>query len=357
MEWLESMVLGVVQGLTEFLPVSSDGHLAITQQAFARLTGRSHSGAENLFFDVMLHLGTLAAIVIYFRAVVRTGVKGLLGSTEVAPEYRRGALIRTGLLAGVATLPLVPDALFLKDFLEKAFESTLAAGIGFLITAVVLAVTARLAGGEKGPSQTRWIDALLIGLAQMFAPLPGVSRSGLTVATALALGLSRSWAVGFSLLIAVPAILGAAVFEFRDLDPSLLTADRVARTVAATVVAGGVGYGAIIWLVKIVRAGRLWYFSVYLVVLATVVLAAAASSGGSRDADARRAASLDRPVRLGDPGSRPELRGGRPFGGLDRRVDDGPGPGASAPRDASRGRDRARAAGLVLVRPLAGDPR
>jgi undecaprenyl-diphosphatase len=275
MEWIEAVLLGIVQGLTEFLPVSSDGHLAITQQAFGWLTGRSRTGAENLFFDVMLHLGTLAAIVIYYRAVVRTGVRGLLGSSEVPPAYRRQAVIRTGVLAGIATLPLVPDALFLKDLLEKAFESTVAAGVGFLITASVLSVTVYLRGGQKGPAETTWKDALAIGIAQMFAPLPGVSRSGLTVATALALGLSRTWAVGFSLLMAVPAILGAAVFELRKVDPSLLTANRMAQTTLATVLAGLVGYGAIIWLVKIVRSGKLWCFSVYLVVLGAIVLAAA----------------------------------------------------------------------------------
>jgi undecaprenyl-diphosphatase len=354
MEWLESLVLGAVQGLTEFLPVSSDGHLSITQQAFARLTGRGHTGAENLFFDVMLHLGTLAAIVLFYRAVVRTGVKGLLGSGEVPPAYRRGALIRTGLLAGVATLPLVPDALFLKDFIEETLLSTKAAGVGFLITAAVLAVTARLSGGEKGPAETTWLDALLIGIAQMFAPLPGVSRSGLTVAAALALGLSRSWAVGFSLLIAVPAILGAAVFEFRKLDPALLTPDRVSRTLAATVLAGVIGYGAILWLVKIVRSGRLWYFSVYLVVLATAVLAAVAFSGGSRDA--RSATALDRPVRVGAAGPSVAGRGGRALGGVDRPVADGARPGSSAAGVATRGRGRAETEGLVLGRPLAGDP-
>src|SRR5262249_33031482 len=109
MEWLEALVLGLVQGLTEFLPVSSDGHLAITQQAFAHFTGRSRSGAENLFFDVMLHLGTLAAIVVFYRAVVRTSARGLLGSEQVPPPYRRGALVRTGVLAAIATLPLVPE--------------------------------------------------------------------------------------------------------------------------------------------------------------------------------------------------------------------------------------------------------
>ena len=131
-------------------------------------------------------------------------------------------MIRVGLLAVVATLPLIPLKLFLKDLIDQTFESTAAAGIGFLITAAVLSLTARLSGGDKGPLETTWLDALLIGIAQMFAPLPGVSRSGLTIATALARGLSRSWAVGFSLLIAVPAISGAALRnrEGLKLDPT-----------------------------------------------------------------------------------------------------------------------------------------
>ena len=114
--------------------------------------------------------------------------------------------------------------------IKQSFESITAAGVGFLITAAVLGVTARLRGGEKGPAEMTWLDALLIGIAQMFAPLPGVSRSGLTIAAALAVGLSRSWAVGFSLLMAVPAILGADVSEFFELDNAKLDADRVAQT-------------------------------------------------------------------------------------------------------------------------------
>ena len=110
----------------------------------------------------------------------------------------------------------------------------------------------------------------------MFAPLPGVSRSGLTIAAALALGLSRTWAVGFSLLIAVPAILGAAVFEIKDVNRSMLTFDRVGPAVAGTVVAGIVGYFAIIWLTRVVRSGRIWCFSLYLIVLAIVVLSTGA---------------------------------------------------------------------------------
>ncbi len=257
MEWLEALILGVVQGITEFLPVSSDGHLLVTQKVFQWLTGVKRTGDENLFVIVMLHLGTLAAILVFYRRTIRESLRGLWGGDDGPPGFRRGELVRVGLLAAVATSPLVPLALFFKKYLDQAFASDTAAGYGFLITAAVLLLTSWLTRreGVKWPAQTTWLDALLIGLAQMFAPLPGVSRSGLTIAAALALGFSRTWAVGFSLLIAIPAILGGGVFELRHVTTASLTANRLLQTLAATVVAGVVGYFAIAWLVKVVKSG------------------------------------------------------------------------------------------------------
>jgi undecaprenyl-diphosphatase len=220
MEWFESLFLGVVQGITEFLPVSSDGHLVITQQAFAWLTGKARSGEENLFFDIMLHVGTLCAILVHYRRPIWTGARGFLGgASDVPPGFDRASVWHVGLLAIVATLPLIPLKLFFIDWIKQTFQSSRAAGFGFLVTAVILLpVSRKLRGpeGTKGPAQTSFLDALLIGLAQMFAPLPGVSRSGLTIASALALGFSPVWAVGFSLLIAVPAISGAGLSELKD---------------------------------------------------------------------------------------------------------------------------------------------
>jgi undecaprenyl-diphosphatase len=117
-----------------------------------------------------------------------------------------------------------------------------------------------------------WVDALVIGVAQAFAPLPGVSRSGLTIAAALARGLARPWAVGFSLLIAVPTILGAAGYELLKSAEKPPSTERIAQILAATALAGLVGYLAILWLVRIVNANRLWYFSVYLFLLAGLIL-------------------------------------------------------------------------------------
>ncbi len=326
MEWLESLILGMVQGITEFLPVSSDGHLSITQQGLAWLTGNQRDGRENLFFYVMLHVGTLAAILVHYRRSIREGARGLLfDDPNVEPGFDRASVIRVGALAAVATAPLVPFALFLKEWVEGLFQSGAAAGVGFLITAGVLALTSlQLVGpdGGKGPAQTTWRDALLIGLAQAIAPLPGVSRSGLTIAAALGLGLSRTWAVGFSLLIAVPAITGAGLFELKHAlaDPAALglTPDRVAQTVVATILAGLVGYAAIIWLIRVVRAGRVWYFSVYLVMLAVVVLGLVATMGegnaGSTSDD------LDRVARRGHSGPSVESLPRAPLGALDRPV-------------------------------------
>lgn len=300
MEWLKALVLGVVQGITEFLPISSDGHLLITQNLFDWLMGTHTSGKENLFFDVILHLGTTAAILVYYRREIHAGLRGLLGAGDVPEGFRRPEVVRVGVLAAIATSPLIPLALFLKKWIDQAFEGIAVAGVGFLVTATMLMLTAWLSrrGGTKGPDRMTWLDALLIGLAQMLAPLPGVSRSGMTIATGLALGLSRTWAVGFSLLIAVPAILGAAVKELKDINPSTLTADYVTQAIAATVVAGLVGYAAISWLVRIVRTGRIWYFSVYLIVVGVLVLTVAIRGGS---ADAGRTNALDGSVRGGRP--------------------------------------------------------
>ncbi len=280
MIWINDIILGIVQGLTEFLPISSDGHLSITQKFLDWMQGRSQTGAENLFFVVMVHLGTLAAILIYYRKVGLNATRGFLGDLSVPPEFQRGAVIRTCVLAIIATIPAVFVGLLLKKKIEAAFGSLTWAGAGFLVTAAVLLVTTRLKGGEKGPSQTTYLDALTVGLAQMFAPLPGVSRSALTITTALALGFNRSWAVGFSLLMAIPVIGGAGVLELKDVTSEMLAPSYIGPILLATLIAGIVGYSAIIWLVRLARAGVLWYFSVYLFLLGIAVLALASRSPG-----------------------------------------------------------------------------
>lgn len=271
MSWLETLALAILQGLTEFLPVSSDGHLSVAQTLIRRYESAAPTPGGDLFYAVILHVGTLLAILAYYRKIGFQGVRGLLGDIDVPPEFRRESLVRIGVLVFITLLPLIPIGLG-KHHIEALFGSLRASAIGFLITAAELLLVARLPEGRKTARETTWLDALLIGIAQAFAVLPGVSRSGSTIAVALALGFSRAWAVGFSLLIAVPAICGAAVLELRDVDPSSLSADLITKVATGTIVSGLIGYLAIVWLVKIVQRGRLWYFSVYLVILATLLL-------------------------------------------------------------------------------------
>ena len=158
----------------------------------------------------MLHVGTLLAIVFHYRNQVIAGAKGLLNLGEVGEPYRRSAVIRVGLLAVIATLPLIPDKLFFMKLIEASFVGLTYTGIGFLITAVILLLTIRLKGGEKGPAETTHGSTPCSWGSPRCSPrCLGVSRSGLTISAALALGFSKTWAVNFSLMMAVPAILGA----------------------------------------------------------------------------------------------------------------------------------------------------
>ena len=323
MDWLEAMTLAVLQGVTEFLPVSSSGHLAVAETLFEAVRGEAAGDVEaDLFFAVLLHVGTLGAIVAYYRRQAWEGLRALFGGGPSGGVTRWG-VIRAGLLAGIATLPAVLVAFSMKQRIERAFNGLEAPGVGFLITAALLYLVMRIGGGKgtKGLSEMTWSDALMVGCAQALAITPGISRSGATIVAALLLGFSRPWAVGFSLLMAVPAILGAAVLEVVDLDAGTIAPDQWGLMASSTVVSGIVGFGAIAWLVRIVRSGRLWYFSVYLAALGVAVLIASgrgvgrsesapaasppergrieALKGGAADGHVRRSDTLDGASGLG----------------------------------------------------------
>ena len=272
MEWVRAIVLGLIQGITEFLPISSDGHLSLLQ-ILSQGWGDSaqETGSYHVFFDVMLHVGTTVAILVHYRKQIAAGIKGLLGDPHVPDLYTRPALIRLAKLVFIALLPLLPVVL-VKDRIEETYENLWVVGFGFLTTGAVLLLTHFLSGGKKGPDSMTWVDALVIGCAQALAPLPGVSRSGLTIASALIRGCSKSWSVGFSLAIAVPAIGGATLLELRKLLHMELAASQIAQILVASTIAGVVGYTAILWLLKIVRSERLWIFSVYLFLLSALIL-------------------------------------------------------------------------------------
>ena len=218
---LEAVLLGVVQGLTEFLPVSSSGHLVI----FQSLLGAQHEG---LLFEIAVHVATLGSVLFFYRRRVSELASGVLAG-------RRESLDYVGKLA-VATLPAVIAVLLLGDFFEAQFESPRAAAAGLLLTGVVLWSTRRTAGRARGP-EPGWSAAWWIGCAQAMAIFPGVSRSGSTVAAALALGVAPLAAAEFSFLAGSVAILGAAARSIPELSaaPAAHTGPLVLGGVAALV--------------------------------------------------------------------------------------------------------------------------
>jgi undecaprenyl-diphosphatase len=227
------------------LPVSSDGHLVIAETLLGTET-------DGIVFEVAVHVGTLVAVLWYYRERLRALLAGVLSGTPESLRYVAKL--------GVATLPAVVAALLARDFFERQFDRPAVAGLGLLVTGTILWTTRwsarRATNGEPG-----WLDALLIGCAQVPAILPGVSRSGCTVAAALGLRVAPVAAAEFSLLMSVPAITGAAVLQF----PALLGASQLDGTDVGlgAAVAAVSGLGAIWVFVRILRARRFHQFAWY----------------------------------------------------------------------------------------------
>jgi undecaprenyl-diphosphatase len=265
-----AIVLGVVQGLTEFLPVSSSGHLVLLQKVF---------GIQEpaLLFDTMLHIGTLLAVFVVLRhdilAILRHIIQPL-----------------TGFLI-LATIPAVVTALVFEDHIEAAFQSGRFLGFSFLLTSALLVIAELLSRRTKKTARDmNALDAIIIGVLQAVAIIPGVSRSGATISGALSRGLDRDFAARFSFLLSIPAILGALVFQLKDiLTPNApvsadgetigyavvgyaVDANGIFTIAAGTVTAAIVGFFAIRLMLKIVRERSLFGFAIYTAVLGALVL-------------------------------------------------------------------------------------
>ncbi len=257
-DFLKMIVLAVIQGLTEFLPVSSSGHLVLTQHFLGILEG-------DIFFDIVLHVGTLGSVlVVYRREILR-----LL-------RFDKPALGYLGSLA-VGTLPAVAVGLLAKDAIESLFHSPLFAAGGLLFTSGILLST-RFSRGSGDNLPEPWepraiapLQAVLIGMAQAFAILPGISRSGSTIAASLWLGLARAEAARFSFLLSIPAIGGALVLQL--LGGEMNGRSDVGMLVMAAVVSFVVGLLAIRWTALAVVQAHFWKFSFYCVAAGLVAFA------------------------------------------------------------------------------------
>ena len=250
------LVLALVQGLTEFLPISSSAHLIFAQALFG-------FEGQALEVDTLLHLGTLVAVVIVFRREL----------ARMIAELARGSP-REVLLLVVATIPAAVVGLFFKDAIERDFERPISAAAGLIGTAVLLVAGEWARRRRPVERQTERISlgvALAIGIAQAVAISPGISRSGATIAVALLLGLKPARAASFSFLLSIPAVLGAVLLSLPDIDPARLPTGW-SGLLLAIVVAGVAGWASLRWLLAFVSRGAFGWFALYCAVVGTIGL-------------------------------------------------------------------------------------
>ena len=284
MNLFQAFFLGILQGATEFLPVSSSGHLVLVPW----LLGWASPG---LAFDAVVHWGTALAVVAYFWrdwvSLVRAALLSLRAltlrrlRTEPSLEPSQGS--QDARLAWLILLGTVPAALIgwlLEDFFEHMFGRPAAAAVFLLVTAGILTASERFGRRERDLDTLTWPDALLVGLAQALAIFPGISRSGSTIAAGLARGLRREPAARFSFLLATPVILGAGLLKVVDLAQMGGLAAQVPSLAVGFAAAGVVGFGCIHFLLRYLQRRRLYPFAVYCAIAGAACLIVAVLRGG-----------------------------------------------------------------------------
>ena len=270
MEFHQALVLGVVQGLTEFLPVSSSGHLVIFQHLFGLRE-------PALAFDISVHIGTLVAVLLYFSRDLQDMVAALFrlpgqlaGGRKIADLVSTDPAVRTALLIVVGSVPTAVIGLAFKEIAHQLFSSMTLVGLALVATAGLLWATRRRTGDGAGILEVTLVGAVIIGLVQGLAIVPGISRSGATIAAGLLMGFNRETAARFSFLLSIPAVAGAGLLGVKDLaSPDAIPLAVVAAGMAVSAL---VGYAALKFLVYIVRNGNLHRFAPYCALVGLGVL-------------------------------------------------------------------------------------
>jgi len=261
MDWIQALILGIIQGLTEYLPVSSSGHLAIAQALFGM-----DNGEDNLMFTVAVHVATVLSTLVVLWKEIDWILKGLF-------KFEMNAETKYALNILVSMIPVGIVGVFFKDQVEEIFGSgLLVVGFCLLITASLLTFSYYTSPRQK--ENISWKDALIIGIAQAVAVLPGVSRSGSTIATGLMLGNKKEKLAQFSFLMVIPPILGEALLD-------------ILKAVKGEAVIGGIGTLPLLvgfvaaflsgclackWMINIVKRGKLIYFGIYCAVVGVVTI-------------------------------------------------------------------------------------
>lgn len=281
----KAVILGIIQGAAEFLPVSSSGHLVIVKEILGVDLGNG-----GIFFDVMLHLGTLLAIFIAFwkdiKHLIVEGVHilldifyniGVLVRKAARRECAYRRVVRSSyrklvVLIIVSTIPTGIIGILMSDIISLANGMILVPGICLLITAMFLLIADFSDDGEKRPKEVTYRDATVVGLVQGLATMPGVSRSGTTITACLLCGFEKKFAVKYSFIMSIPAVMGAALLEVKDLGELKFSQQDIISCIIATVVAAVVGYLSICFMMSLVRGKKYRYFAIYCALMGIVAI-------------------------------------------------------------------------------------
>ena len=271
MTYFEAVILGLVQGLAEFLPISSSGHLALLQQWF------NINEDKVLLFAVLLHVGTLISVfIVYWRDIweliveLCLTVKDLCTGKGLRLEER--PVRKLGIMIIVATIPTAIIGLLFNDIFDRLYTSILPIGIGLIITGFLLVFAERTGSSNRGIEKMNFRNALFIGTVQGIAICPGISRSGSTLFGSLICNLDRKFAVKFVFLISIPSILGSAILETPDAIAAGVEISQIGPIIVRMAVAAVSGLIAIKTMIKIVSDKKLSYFSYYVWALGAAVV-------------------------------------------------------------------------------------
>lgn len=253
MTLIQALILGTIQGATEFLPISSSAHLVIVPAVL----GWHLPVTGTVPFDVLLHGGTLLAVIAYFRGEI---ISILAGGVRDARHRKMGRDAKLVALIVLATIPAAIAGLLLRDFFERLFQNPMAAGAFLLVTAFLLLLADFFGRNALELDDVDGPRALVVGVAQAIAIIPGISRSGATISAGMLTGLKREAAARFSFLLAIPIIAGTLLLELRDLADSHLGA---AQAIGGFVAAAVVGYACIAFLLQYLTTHKLRVFAVY----------------------------------------------------------------------------------------------
>lgn len=271
MSYFQAILLGLVQGLTEFLPVSSSGHLALLQYFF------KVDASDVLLFTVMLHLGTLISVCVMYSKDIWELIKELILLirdlfTGKGVHMEERPVRKLGIMIIVATIPAAFAGLLFNDFFEKLYLSLPAIGAGLLITGFMMYFSEKMSNAYKDIHKMNFRNAIFIGILQAIAICPGISRSGSTLVGGLTTGLKRDFAVKFAFLISIPVILGSVIMEMPDAIQAGTAGNLAGPIIVGVAVAAISGIFAIKAMIKVVTGKKLSYFSYYVWVLGGIVL-------------------------------------------------------------------------------------